>query len=92
MCFTKEKPFSLKAAPMSYVYYSDLVDLIMTVCVCKKVVRARAVARSENPRGGRSNVVGIMCHLVEIGLTDLDLQKTPLTTALGAKLIIRRLR
>ena len=26
--------------------------------------------------GGRSNLVGIMCHLVVIGLTDLDLQKT----------------
>ena len=55
MCFTREKPFSLKAAEMSYGYYSDLVDLIMTVCVCKKVVRARAVARSEYPgEGGNS--------------------------------------
>ena len=32
----------------------------------------RAVARFENPeRGAYSNVVGIMCPPVEIGLTDL---------------------
>ena len=42
MCFTREKPFSLK---MSYGYYSDLVDLIMTVCVCKKVLQAWAIAK-----------------------------------------------
>ena len=55
MCFTREKPFSLRAAPMSYGYYSDLVDLIMTVCVCKKVVQAWAITKSENPgEGGNS--------------------------------------
>ena len=38
----------------------------------KTMVVCRAVGRSENPgRGARSNMVGIICPLVEIRLTDL---------------------
>jgi hypothetical protein len=35
------------------------------------IVVCRAVGRSKNPGEGRSDMVGIFCPLVEMGLTDL---------------------